>query len=258
MSLKNELLPLLINPYSGNELKRESDFLVDVITDEKFAIKDSIPVLLREEQVTGLNLLYQKRYDWLAYFYDLMMNIGSLFGGKEAFKSIAEIIEVKSSDRVLETSIGTGLEIKNLHDYGKKADYYGLDISHGMLKKCLRNSKKWNIDIGLVQGNAETIPFKDEVFDMVFHIGGINFFNNKAKAIHEMIRVAKPGANIYIGDETVKQLEKQPRVISYFYQKPDPEIYDPPVKFIPEEMLDVVTHTLWNEMLYLVSFQKPK
>lgn len=45
---------------------------------------------------------------------------------------------------------------------------------------------------------------------------------------------------------------------SYFYQKPDPQTYDPPVKHIPEEMLDIVTHTLWNEMIYLVSFRKPE
>ena len=256
--MRNDLLELLINPYSGNELKRESELLVDKVTEERFPIKNGIPVLIREEEVKGLNKLYQKRYDWLAYFYDFMIGtIGSLIGGKEAFKSIAEIIEVKETDRVLETSIGTGMEIKNFHDYGKKAEYIGLDISYGMLKKCLRNSIKWNIDIALVQGNAETLPFKEEAFDMVFHIGGINFFNNKAKAVQEMIRVAKPGAKIYIGDETVKQIEKQPKIISYFYQKPDPEIYDPPVKYIPEEMLDVTTHFLWNEMLYLISFQKP-
>ncbi len=258
MTLKNELLPLLINPYSGNELNRESDFLVDKVTEERFPIRNGIPVLLREEEVKGLNELYQKRYDWLAYFYDFMIAIGSLFGGKEAFKSIAEIIKVKSCGQVLETSIGTGMEIKNLLDYGKKADYYGLDISYGMLKKCRRNAVKWNIDIGLVQGNAETLPFKDEAFDMVFHIGGINFFNNKAKAIAEMVRVAKPGSNIYIGDETIRQIEKQPSFISYFYQKPDPETYEPPVKYIPEEMLNVTTHLLWKEMLYLISFQKPK
>ena len=255
--MRNDILKLLVNPYTGNKLKKDNDFLVDLETSERFPIKNGIPVLFREEEVKGLNRLYQKRYDWLAYFYDVMMNIGTLFGGKEAFKSIAEIIEVKETDRVLETSIGTGMEIKNLHDYGKKADYIGLDISRGMLKKCRRNSAKWNIDIGLVQGNAETLPFKDETFDMVFHIGGINFFNNKAKAIQEMVRVAKPGANLYVGDETAKQIEKQPKIISLFYQKPDPEIYEPPIKHIPEEMLNVTTHKLWNEMLYLVSFQKP-
>jgi len=38
--MKNELLPMLVNPYSGIDLKKEKDFLVDVITGEKFAIKN--------------------------------------------------------------------------------------------------------------------------------------------------------------------------------------------------------------------------
>ncbi len=257
--MKNELLPLLINPYSGNDLKKENNILVDVITGEKFAIKNNIPVLLREEEITGLNRLYQKRYDWLVYIYDFMMlTLSPLVGGKEAFQGIAEIIEINSDDRVLETSVGTGIEIKNLIDHNKQADYYGLDISYGMLKKCHRNSLKWNIDLKLVQGNAEDIPFKDEHFDVVFHIGGINFFNNKEKAIQEMIRVAKPGAKIYIGDETIKQIEEQPGFISKFYQKPDPEIYDPPLKFIPKDMINVKNHLLWGEKLYLISFRKPE
>ena len=50
-------------------------------------------------------------------------------------------------------------------------------------------------------GNAECLPFKDKSFDVVFHFGGINFFNDRAAAIREMIRVAKPGTKFVIGDE---------------------------------------------------------
>ena len=53
----------------------------------------------------------------------------------------------------------------------------------------------------LFLGNAECLPFADESFDVVFHVGGINFFNDRAKAIREMIRVAKPGSKILIADE---------------------------------------------------------
>jgi len=257
--MRETLLPLLINPYTANDLKTDNDALVDKITGEKYYINNGIPVLYREDEVKGLNRLYQKRYDWLVYIYDFMMlTLSSLIGGKEAFRSIAEIIEVNSGERVLETSVGTGIEIKNLVDHGKNADYYGMDISYGMLKKCRLNALKWNIDIKLVQGNAETVPFKDELFDVVFHIGGINFFNEKEKAVKEMIRVAKPGARIYICDETVKQIEVQPKFISTFYQKPDPEIYEPPLKYIPGNMLNVINHMLWDEKMYLVSFQKPE
>jgi len=257
--MRETLLSLLINPYTANSLKMDNDTLVDEITGEKYYIKNGIPVLYREDEVNGLNRLYQKRYDWLVYIYDFMMlTLSSLIGGKEAFRSIAEIIEVNSGEQVLETSVGTGIEIKNLVDHGMQADYFGMDISCGMLKKCRRNAKKWNIDIELVQGNAETVPFKDEIFDVVFHIGGINFFNDKEKAIQEMIRVARPGARIYICDETVKQIEEQPKFISIFYQKPDPEVYEPPLKYIPGNMLNVVNHMLWDEKMYLVSFQKPE
>ena len=62
--MKVTLLPLLINPYTANSLKMENDTLVDEITGEKYYIKNNIPVLYREDEVKGLNRLYQKRYDW--------------------------------------------------------------------------------------------------------------------------------------------------------------------------------------------------
>jgi len=44
--------------------------------------------------------------------------------------------------------------------------------------------------------------FVDGIFDVVFRVGGINFFNDKARAIAEMIRVARPGTKIVIVDES--------------------------------------------------------
>ena len=53
----------------------------------------------------------------------------------------------------------------------------------------------------LLLGNGEQLPVEDETFDGVFHVGGINFFNDKKSAIDEMIRVAKSGARILIADD---------------------------------------------------------
>jgi len=44
-------------------------------------------------------------------------------------------------------------------------------------------------------------PSRTKPSTVVFHFGGINFFNDKAAAIREMIRVAKPGTKFVIGDE---------------------------------------------------------
>ncbi|WP_205842062.1 methyltransferase domain-containing protein [Natranaerobius trueperi] len=45
---------------------------------------------------------------------------------------------------------------------------------------------KYNFDSSIIfiQGNAEELPYKDASFDVVYHFGGINFFNSK-KAILE-------------------------------------------------------------------------
>ena len=257
--MNEELVSLLINPYTGNALKREGDSLVDRSTGEKFPIRDGVPFILREDEVTGLNREYQQKYDWLCYFYDFMADyLAPLFGAEEVFNDIAENIEVDDGDWVLETSIGTGKQVENLLKAGKRGRFFGLDISRGMLKKCRRNAQQWDCQVELVQGNAETLPFQDEIFDMVFHIGGINFFNDKEKAIHEMIRVARPGARLYVGDETEQLLDEQPSLFNRFYQDPGTELYAPPLDLIPDEMENVNEQYLWDDKMYLISFEKPE
>ena len=56
----------------------------------------------------------------------------------------------------------------------------------------------------LFLGTAEQLPFREEAFDTVFHVGGINFFNDKQAAVNEMIRTAKIGTRLLIGDENEK------------------------------------------------------
>jgi ubiquinone/menaquinone biosynthesis C-methylase UbiE len=69
------------------------------------------------------------------------------------------------------------------------------------LKQCQRKTAKWGLNARLFMGAGARLPFKDESFDVVFHFGGINFFNDKAAAIREMARVAKFGTKFVIGDE---------------------------------------------------------
>ncbi len=109
------------------------------------------------------------------------------------------LLEVKPGDSVLETSVGTGRNFKYL-PRGVKLS--GLDLSPEMLANCQVNLRRWGMDADLFLGNAETLPFVDDSFDVVFHVGGINFFNDRAKAIREMIRVARPGSLLLIAAHT--------------------------------------------------------
>jgi len=128
-----------------------------------------------------------------------------------------------------------------------------------MLAKCQRNLRKWRREAYLFHGEAESLPFKDETFDVVFHFGGINFFADKGRAIREMIRVAKPGVKIVISDETEKHVktvyEKTPGVGSYFKGRREP--VSAPVESVPPGMLDLGVKEFRQGTLYCLTFRKP-
>lgn len=256
MDALKDMLPLLRNPDSDNTLELDNGILKDKVKGEIFSIRRGIPVILRKDDVFGWNRKQQKGYDWGSYLYDLLYRLNI---ARRWLSEINEIMEVKPSDRVLETSVGTGQQLLNLKNNGARGSFFGNDISFGMLRKCRKNLEKWDITAGLVQGNAEALPFGNQVFDCVFHVGGFNFFNDKKKAIDEMIRVARPGAKMYIVDESDMSIrEKQGiffKTISRFL--PAREAFVPPVNLIPENMLNIKDYMLLDNKFWMVSFQKP-
>jgi ubiquinone/menaquinone biosynthesis C-methylase UbiE len=128
-----------------------------------------------------------------------------------------------------------------------------------MLKQCRRNAARWKLRSTLFWGAAEQLPFRDEAFDVVFHFGGINFFNDKAAAVREMIRVAKPGAKFVIGDENealAKKYENLP-VTGEFYGRREGAI-SAPVDLLPPEMRKVNVKSIAGGDLYCLTFRKPR
>ncbi len=252
---QERIISLLCNPETGNSLILKNGFLLDSVTGERFMVRNGIPVILWKGDVFGWNRKQQKGYDWGSKLYDLLYRFNL---AKRWLSEIAGIMEVRSGDYVLETSVGTGQQLLNLKNHGVKGHFFGNDISYGMLRQCRKNLKKWGLDAGLVQGNAEALPFGDRIFDVVFHVGGFNFFNDKKKAILEMIRVAKPGAKLYIVDESDSIRDKQGIVANIFDRfLPEREVFAPPVKFVPDDMIEIRDYSLLDEKFWLTSFLKP-
>jgi ubiquinone/menaquinone biosynthesis C-methylase UbiE len=255
--MKESILELICNPKTHQPLVLDREYLYDPLTKQKFPIYHGIPALLDQSEITGLNRKYQRMYDGMPFFYDFTQTISKFFYDKGAERVRHEILNelhIKETDRVLDVSIGTG---QMLFHAKIKPQFFGIDLSLGMLKKCRRNLKKWHMETELFQANAEALPFRDGIFDAVTHFGGINFFNDKGKAIDEMIRVAKPGATIVISDETLQQVQNAPAIIKRFFEAPNPDTYAPPVQFVPKTMLDLQVKMLRNGDLYLISFRKP-
>ncbi len=255
-----QTVALLRSPFTGQPLhvsvEEGKEALVSK-SGERFPVRDGIPAFLKPEDLTGDNLKYNHQYEIIGGFYDDTQRVFLALSGSDRaafFLGHLRLLEVKPGDSVLETSVGTGLNFKYL-PHGVKLS--GLDLSPEMLVNCQSNLRRWELDADLYLGNAESLPFADSSFDVVYHVGGINFFNDRARAIQEMIRVAKPGSLLLISDETEKHVksvyEKQPGGLYKNRNKP----VSAPIDLVPQEMQEIHLEELMNGNVYALTFRKP-
>lgn len=261
--MKHEIFSLLACPHTGEPLELKNRLEPDGSPGHylagpggrQYRIREGVPVFVEEIEVTGSNQRYQSLYERFSPFYNLAQKAFYLFRGGEAKArhTYLKELEVKPGGRVLEVSVGTGANLRYLP---RNAQFFGLDLTWGQLRQCRLMQKRTGIEVELFQGEAERLPFKDEVFDVVFHMGGINFFNGKEQAIREMIRVAKPGTKIVIVDETEKLARRAALVSPFFRHRQEPIV--PPVHLVPREMDEISVREIRNGELWVISFRKPR
>lgn len=101
--------------------------------------------------------------------------------------------------RVLETAVGTGA---NLAAFGPGVQLYGFDQSAAMLRRCRSRLAAAGRTAGLVLADLAAAPFRDAGFDVVFHMGGLQFMQDPRPGIAEMHRMAKAGGRVLIVEES--------------------------------------------------------
>jgi ubiquinone/menaquinone biosynthesis C-methylase UbiE len=255
--MRSETLSLLSNPYTGEPLRLEENQLVDIETNQSFQIKNGIPIFTSAKSLKGRSSWYRHFYDMIAFAYDGIVNFGNTIKintegviRKEYFGKF----DIRRGDKVLETAIGTASNLFFLPPHG---DYYGIDISWGMLKRAQKRLIDSNRKAELFQGDGAYLPFKDDTFDLVFHMGGLQFYSEPYRGVSEMARVAKSGTTIHILDEirSIARTLKRNRIVhpksraSYAFM--DLHL------LAPDNMDHIRKEKLPEKDYYLLTFQKP-
>ena len=213
--------------------------------------------------LTGDNRKYLKMYRWLSPFYDITEKMAERFWSHhriaEMRRQLVDKLEWRNGLSVLCISVGTGRDFDFIpqHVNARSLQICGADINVDMMKRC---RKKWSgkLDLTLVRCCAEELPFRDECFDIVFHFGGINFFNDKQKALEEMVRVAKKGSKLLVADETDDLIKDGYNKIGFSrrYFK-DAQVNVKAIeKAVPEHVTEKETDYLWDGRIYCVTFRK--
>lgn len=166
-------------------------------------------------------------------------------------------LQLRPGQRLLEVSVGTGANlVLAAPRLGPNGAMFGVDISIEMLRVCRDKLGRRRRDVHLVAGDAAHLPFKQDAFDAIIHFGAMSMFGDKKAAIDEMVRAAKPGARLVIGDVGVRPDRRHSLRTALVRRANERYSLRPPTELLPSEANDL--HVTWfrNDTCYLMDFVK--
>lgn len=144
----------------------------------------------------------EEMFDSIAPEYDRLNHILSLNADKIwRRRSIKQLISVTKPQKVLDIACGTGdFSLQIAVQSHPDTLVTGLDLSRGMLDVMEKKISVAGLSnkVKTIQGNCETLPFDDNVFDVVTIAFGIRNVERRKAALTEILRVLRPGGTLLI------------------------------------------------------------
>jgi len=129
-------------------------------------------------------------------FWNRERNLSEIYDNDDRIRvEVKKRIELKNKV-TLEVGSATARDSIALGEEG--ALPVALDYSHAAMKLARKAATKQNATLLLVCGDANQLPFKPESFDLVFHQGVMEHFEDTDPMTEECIRVLKPGGNLLV------------------------------------------------------------
>ncbi len=224
-------------------------------------VRNGIPRLMFPEELAKEDAQVERFWNRIAPTYDIVSRITAVQRGipedKER-RELARRLRLEPGDTILEVATGTGSNLKVIaEETGDGVTSFGLDISSRMLERARRKLRHSSPAPELVAGNAHYLPFAEGVFDAVLGGYGTKYFTDKAQALGEMFRVARPGGRILVTDLGMPpgdRLTLRQRVLSLWI----PGFAEgPPMEAVPEAARDVKLDWDAHGTAYVIEFGKP-
>jgi ubiquinone/menaquinone biosynthesis C-methylase UbiE len=109
-------------------------------------------------------------------------------------------VTLQSGTRMLDIACGTGIVARvaaqRMQGTGMVV---GIDLNPAMIEVAARAAAQEGVSIDWQTGNAESLPFADQSFDLVTIQQGLQFFPDQRTALRECLRVLAPGGSLLVG-----------------------------------------------------------
>lgn len=108
--------------------------------------------------------------------------------------TLVNFSHLTEQNTVLDVACGTGVVSVTAAKKGAKVS--ALDLSPVLLERAQANADIAQVNVEFREGDAESLPYADNTFDVVLSQFGHMFAPRPQIAINEMLRVLKPGGTI--------------------------------------------------------------
>jgi arsenite methyltransferase len=144
----------------------------------------------------------------LGYPADLVANVPE--SAVESFAGVANPFSLGALEpgaRVLDLGCGAGTDsLVAAQMVGQAGHVTGIDMTTEMLAKAKAAAVEMGVENAeFAEGQAEKLPFPDEVFDVVISNGVIDLIPDKDAVFSELYRVLVPGGRLQIADVTIQR-----------------------------------------------------
>ncbi len=143
-------------------------------------------------QLSHKNAHASQLFDGIANNYETPAQIFSFFQYRRWRKYLVSRLELTSRESALDICTGPGGVAAGISKK-YRCSVTGFDLSREMLTHAKANVNARGLDVRLVQGRAESLPFKDNSFDAVTFTFLLRYVDNVDSTIAEMMRVLRPG-----------------------------------------------------------------
>jgi len=113
---------------------------------------------------------------------------------------LVDTADLHAGWRVLDVATGSGNAAIAAARLGSQV--VGVDYVPALLERGRKRAAAEGLEIELVEGDAEELPFPDASFDAVISVFGSMFAPDHARAAAELLRVCRPGGTIALASWT--------------------------------------------------------
>jgi SAM-dependent methyltransferase len=140
---------------------------------------------------------------------------------------LLDVIGVEQGTKLLDVACGTGNALIPAAERGAVAT--GLDITPKLLEVARERADAGGLEVELVEGDAENLPFADDSFDRVTSLFGAMFAPDHERAASELVRVCRPGGRVGVCAWTPEGMIGRMFMTVAGHMPPPPEGFRPPI-----------------------------